>query len=128
MQSGDDTEENRNERDSLGQFKKGNKASVGRGPNRVSMKVKESIVGFLEANVDKIQSSFDKLKDREKLQFIAEILPYATPKLSAVQTDANVNHSGGITITWEEPPVQHSSDQGSIGELPSLQGGLPDNS
>lgn len=44
------------------------------------------------------------------------------------EIDQKTEHSGGITINWEEPPVQHSSNQGSPGELPSLQGGLPDNS
>lgn len=44
------------------------------------------------------------------------------------EIDQKTEHSGGITIHWEEPPVQHSSNQGSTGELPSLQGGLQDNS
>lgn len=44
------------------------------------------------------------------------------------EIDQKTEHSGGITIHWEEPPVQHSSNQGSPGELPSLQGGLQDNS
>lgn len=44
------------------------------------------------------------------------------------EIDQKTEHSGGITIHWEEPPVQHSSDQSGSGELQGLQGGLPDNS
>lgn len=100
------TEENGNERDDTGKFSKGNQAAKGRGPNKVSMKVKESIVTFLENNMEKIQEDFDKMKPRERLMFIAEVLPYATPKLSAVQSEVENNHTGGITIRWEEPNVQ----------------------
>lgn len=84
-------------------FEPGNQAAKGRGPNKVSSKVKEAIVSFLEANVDKIQDSFDKLKPGEKLRFIAEILPYAAPKLSSVESENRHEHSGGIRITWEDP-------------------------
>jgi hypothetical protein len=99
-------EENGGERDNLGRFGKGNQAAKGRGPNKVSTKVKDSIVSFLEANVDQIQESFDKLGPRDKLHFISEILPYATPKLSAVQSEVETEVKGGITITWAEPDVQ----------------------
>ena len=102
-------------RDGAGKFVKGNKIAEKRGQNKVSLMVKESIVGFLEKNVDKIQESFDELKPKEKLEFIASIIPYAVPKLSSVQVEAE--HSGGITIKFEEPtdyiyPTQDQSDHG----------------
>jgi len=37
-------------------------------------------------------------------------------------------HSGGISVNWAEPNVQHPDDKGGPGELQGLQGGLPDNS
>ena len=55
------------ERDEKGKFQPGNKAATQRGPNKVSAKVRESIVNFLENNVDAIQESFDELKPKEKL-------------------------------------------------------------
>lgn len=108
-----ESEEYGEKRETKNQFQPGNKAAANRGPNRVSTKVKESIVNFLENNVDAIQESFDTLKAREKLQFIAEILPYATPKLSSVQSDNQTNVSGGITISWEEPKLSDPDDKGS---------------
>lgn len=97
------TEEYGDERNKNGRFIVGNKAAANRGSNKVSLKVKESIINFLEGNVDKIQESFDELKPKEKLEFISNILPYAAPKLSSVQVDQNTNLSGGISITWEDP-------------------------
>lgn len=88
-------------------FEVGNKAAQGRGPNKVSSKVKESIVQFLENNIDAIEGDFKKLKPRERLQFISDLLPYVTPKLQSISGELDQNHSGGITITWKEPDVQH---------------------
>lgn len=107
------TEQNGLERKENGTFGPGNKFSAGRGANKVSTKVKESIVKFLEDNVDQIQESFDKLKPSDKLRFIAEILPYAAPKLSAIQVEQETKLSGGISITWEEPELQAGQGQSS---------------
>lgn len=104
------SEEYGQERDDKGKFLPGNKQASGRGANKVSSKVKESIVAFLEDNTDKIQDSFDKLKPVEKLRFIADILPYATPKLSSIEADANLNHSGGIRIEWQDPTLPDPKD------------------
>jgi hypothetical protein len=110
------SEEYGKDRDDKGRFGKGNKASSNRGPNKVSSKVKESIVNFLESNVDQIQESFDQLKPREKLQFISDILPYAAPKLSSIQTEHSGELSHKIEITWNDPgdiELPDSEDKGS---------------
>lgn len=107
------TEEYGTERNEDGKFTKGNKASVNRGPNKVSTKVKESIVNFLENNIDAVQDSFDQLGPTAKLRFIAEILPYATPKLSSIQSENETHLSGGINISWSEPPIRNTGDKGS---------------
>lgn len=119
------SEENASEHKSNGRysFPPGNKAAVNRGPNKVSTKVKESIVNFLEFNIDAIQDSFDKLKPLEKLQFIANILPYVVPKMQSIQSENQTNLTGGITIKWEEPDLQAGQNQGSISYLQSLQNG-----
>jgi hypothetical protein len=108
-----ETEEYGGERDEKGKFQKGNQAAKSRGPNKVSMRVKESIVNFLEKTVDAIQESFDTLTPLQKIHFLAEILPYATPKLSSVQSEVEQNIQGGITIRWEDPDVQAGQDQSS---------------
>lgn len=109
-------------------FAPGNQEAKKKGPNKVSMKVKESIVNFLENNIDKVQDSFDKLKPSGKLKFIAEILPYAAPKLSSVTTENETNISGGITITWEEPKLPTGQSESPTGELPGLPERQEDNS
>ena len=109
-------------------FQPGVSGNPNRGPSKVSTKVKEALVKFLEDNIDAVQESFDKLKPLEKLQFVANILPYVVPKLSAIESEANVKHSGGINIRWSEPGLQHTDDKGSNGELQGIQGGLSDNS
>lgn len=108
-----DSEEYGDDRDNKGKFMPGNKAASNRGSNKVSAKVKESIVKFLEDNVDAIQESFDELKAKDKLQFIADILPYATPKLSSIQSENETNVTGGITISWEEPKLPDTDNKGS---------------
>lgn len=109
------SEEYGTERDDKGKFLPGNKQASGRGANKVSSKVKEAIVSFLEANTENIQESFDKLKPVDKLRFIADILPYATPKLSSIESENATHISGGISITWEDPKLPDPKDQGSSG-------------
>jgi len=91
------------DRNKLGRFVPGNKSGEKRGYNHVSTKVKESIVNFLEDNIHKVQKSFDKLEDKDKLAFIVAILPYAAPKLTSVQVQQDTEVSGGITISWQDP-------------------------
>jgi len=81
-------------RNSDGTFGKGNQGRPKGAVTKVSVKVREAIFNFLEANIDAIQEDFDKLKPRERLQFVADILPYAAPKLSSIQTEiqGEVNH------------------------------------
>lgn len=122
------TEENGLERAGNGKFLPGNKAAAERGPNKVSSKVKQSILKFLEDNIDAVQDSFDSLKPIEKLQFIANILPYALPKLSAVQSENNTKHSGGINIRWTEPGLLDSRNKGSNGELSRSENGIENHS
>jgi len=109
-------------------YKPGQSGNPNRGPSKVSTKVKEALVKFLEDNIDAVQESFDKLKPLEKLQFVANILPYVVPKLSAIESEANVKHSGGINIRWSEPGLQHTNDKGSNGVIQGIQGGVQDNS
>ena len=121
-------EENGHDRDGKGKFLPGNNASSNRGPNKVSSKVKNALVQFLEDNIDNVQESFDELKAIEKLQFIANILPYVVPKMQSIQSDNQTNITGGITIKWEEPNLQAGQDQSSASDVQGIQSGGEDNS
>ena len=109
------SESNGSLRNEDGTFGKGNPGKPKGAVTKISVKVRESIVNFLEANVDKIQADFDTLKPRERLQFIAEIIPYAAPKLSATQIDGKID--AGLTIRFEDPGtyVYPSQDQSNTG-------------
>jgi hypothetical protein len=109
-------------------FEPGNQEARKKGANKVSLKVKEAIVDFLERNIETIQKSFDTLKDKEKLEFIANILPYAAPKLSSVQTDNETRLSGGIAITWEEPQIHSGHGQSTNGVVRGLSNGQENHS
>lgn len=120
-----ETETNGVIRNEDGTFAKGNPGKPKGAVVKVSVKVREAIVNFLENNVDKIQSDFDTLKPKEKLRFVAEILQYAAPKLSSVQTEVQGDLHHRIEITWNDPPtprkghdqVLTSDHQGSNGVI-----------
>jgi hypothetical protein len=87
-------------RDGKGRFGPGNKAATTRGPNKASLKVREAVVKFLEDNIEALQEDFDTLKPRERLQFMVDIMQYAAPKLSSIQSEIEqtTEHKGKITI------------------------------
>lgn len=123
-----DTVGNGQEREQNGRFTTGNKVAAKHGPYKLSSKVRDSLVSFLEGNIDAIQESFDTLRPLEKLQFVANILPYVVPKMSSVQTENNTKLSGGINIRWTEPKLRHPGNQGSNGELLGISSGKEDHS
>jgi len=101
------------ERDEKGRFGAGNPGKPKGAISHTSSKVKQAVVDFLERNTENIQESFDKLKPADKLRFISDILPYATPKLSSIQSENETNVSGGITISWKEPELPDTANKGS---------------
>lgn len=104
-------------RDEKGKFTTGNPGKPKGAVVKVSVKVREAIVQFLEDNIDQVQSDFKALKSpKDRLQFISEILPYAAPKLSAVQTEHSGEVGHRIEITWSEPgnnKISNTTDKGS---------------
>lgn len=95
-----ESEEYGKERNESGKFLPGNKVASNRGPNKFSLKVKDAIVNFLENNIDAIQEDFDSLKPKERLQFMVDILQYAAPKLSSIQSEVESKSevNGKLTI------------------------------
>lgn len=105
-------------RDGSGKFTQGNPGKPKGAASNASAKVKNAVVEFLERNTGNIQESFDKLKPAEKLKFIADILPYAAPKLSSVQTEHSGEVGQRIEITWNDPrdtQLPDTEDKGSAG-------------
>lgn len=75
-------------------FEKGNPGKPKGAVNKVSQKVRETIVQFLEDNIETIQTDFETLKAKERLEFIERIIPYAVPKLQSIEMD----HSGSVNV------------------------------
>lgn len=107
-----------------GQFLPGAPGRPKGATNKISSKARESIVNFIERNVDAIQESFDILEPKEKLEFISSILSYAVPRLSSAQVDNT--HTGELKVlTIAKPgdyqyPVHSGGDESSHADPESL--------
>lgn len=118
-------------RNENGRFVAGNPGKPKGAVVKVSVKVRETIIKFLEDNVENIQKDFDTLKPRERLSFVSELLSYAAPKLSAVQTEVKGDFHHKLEITWNEPGsgyVSNPLNQGSNGVVQGIQERSEDNS
>jgi hypothetical protein len=105
------SETNGDIRDNKGKFVTGNPGKPKGAVVKVSVKVREAIVQFLEDNIDQVQADFKALKTpKDRLQFISEILPYAAPKLSAVQTE----HTGEIEHKIDKITVEIVKSNGNL--------------
>lgn len=104
-------------------FQKGNSGRPEGAINKTSKKVREAVVKFLENNIQTVQKDFTSLKTpNARLKFITELLPYAAPKLSSIQTETDSHISGGITIVWEEPKNYIANSNGNGKEVHAGQG------
>lgn len=92
-----------------GRFDKGNPGKPQGAVTKVSVKVKEAIVHFVENNVEKIQESFDQLEPAQKLRFISEILQYTVPKLQAVESNIKGDVHQSITVTFDKSLIPTSN-------------------
>lgn len=80
-------------------FERGNPGRPPGIPNKPNP-VKEAIQQFLEKNIDQVQESFDQLEPLQKLQFIANILPYAIPKQASIQADTREERT--VILTFKD--------------------------
>lgn len=76
------------------------KANDGRGrlggrkkgtPNKTPVELREWVKNLIFKNRDKVESDFDKLTPKERLQMIEKLLPYILPKQQAVSASVNLN-------------------------------------
>lgn len=101
-------------------FENGNPGKPHGAVNKITQKIRERVVKFLEDNIEQIQTDFETLKAKERLEFIEKILPYAVPKLHHVQNDHDGEIEHEIRVTWEMPKktlneLQGSPNNGSVG-------------
>ena len=74
-------------------FEKGHTKIGGRpkgAPNRASSQLRQSINDFLADNFDKVQNSFDKATERDKLTFYVQLLRFSVPQLQAIEMSSPI--------------------------------------
>lgn len=65
-------------------------------PNKSTQTMKDWIVEFLSNNREVIESDFDCLDPKERLAFVAKLLPYVIPKME--NQDAGLQDSYKIVV------------------------------
>lgn len=56
-------------------------------PNKITTKLKTSILDFLDNNWLTVQTDFDNLEPKDRLTFILKLIEYALPKKRALDTN-----------------------------------------
>jgi hypothetical protein len=97
-------------------FEKGNPGKPKGAVNKVSQRVRECVIMFLENNIDTIQKNFETLKSKEQLEFIEKILPYAIPKLHHIHNEQEGEIVHEIRVSWDMPKTLKDALQGSTHE------------
>jgi hypothetical protein len=64
-------------------------------PNKTTKEMRELISGFVADNWARVQSDFDQLEPRDRLQFMERLIQYTVPKMQAqsiqIETSSEVN-------------------------------------
>lgn len=84
-------------RDETGRFKPGH---PGQKPVGAKSELRKKVLAFVEERWEELPKWFDSLKEKDKLLFIIELLPYLMPRLK--QVDATINggsQTGGVLIS-----------------------------
>ncbi|MCZ8020431.1 MAG: hypothetical protein O9302_08710 [Cyclobacteriaceae bacterium] len=74
-------------RNEKGQFLKGN----GGRPKGTQSLLRQKVKEFAEANINDLQTWFDKLSEKEKINCLLQILPFAIAKLQTVSINETDN-------------------------------------
>ena len=74
--------------------------------NKISRGMKITITEFLQERWPDVISEFDKLKGQDKVKFYLELLPYAVPKMQAVQVDMELEEAVEFAQNSPEPSVE----------------------
>ncbi len=85
-------------RDQLGRFSNGNSGRQAGSKNKLREKVK----GFVNINIDGLQSWFDGLDPEKKIKVLNDLLPFCISKLQSVSsTDSDGNEiEKAVSIDW----------------------------
>lgn len=85
-------------------FQPGNQIGInGRPPgiqNKVTVAMKEAMnvafSDFIDNKFPEIEKIFDRLNDKDKLNFYLALLPFVKPKLTAIKAEATIKNQTGV--------------------------------
>lgn len=60
--------------------------------NRTTSELKDAIKTIIDAELENVQEHLKSLEPKERLDFIAKLLPYVVPKQSEVKNENNNNN------------------------------------
>ncbi len=60
--------------------------------NRTTTELKDAIKTIIDAELENVQEHLESLEPKERLDFIAKLLPYVVPKQSEVKNENNNNN------------------------------------
>ena len=66
--------------------------------NKINNDVKKAINEFISNNIADIQTVYDSLEPKEKIQYLTKLLEYSVPKLKAVEQNINAGNELKINI------------------------------
>lgn len=72
--------------------------------NRTTSELKEAIKTILDTELEKVQEHLEQLEPKERLEFIAKLLPYVVPKQSEVKNEIN-----GVLNNYSPPDLSKLS-------------------
>lgn len=78
------------DRNSKGQFTKGNPGKPKGSTNRVTNRLRGLVCAFLDENFETIRKDFDELTPRDRIKFYTDLLAYGLPKLSTVEMKSDI--------------------------------------
>ena len=79
--------------------------------NKVNKELREMIKDFLTENLENFQEEFVNLDTKDKLKFIADILPYGLPKYQPTEVEKKENYVGSSENIFYKIN-QHLKDKG----------------
>lgn len=88
-------------------------------PNKITTQTRELMLNFFMGNMDTMQSDFDAMEAKDKMNFRAKMFPYFMPTLTATKVEKTVNHTGFEHVSTDKlmqmmAVVKHTTDTEDI--------------